>query len=177
MRNNEKDTPLHTADDFLKKANEYLDTDNYGMAIMYYSKVIDMNPKCINALLNRGVAYHNNEKYDLAIKDYRKVIEEIDSKNENALINLALARMILGEYEKAKGIIKRVFELNPENADAFYLSGLIYIEEENIGAAIRDLKDAIHLGLDGVFLQEANSILNSPSNNIVVNIPLAKRIK
>ena len=47
----------------------------YELAIINYSKALEINPNYANAFYNRGFCYANLKKHELAITDYNKAIE------------------------------------------------------------------------------------------------------
>ncbi|HRH41015.1 MAG TPA: tetratricopeptide repeat protein [Pyrinomonadaceae bacterium] len=86
----------------------YVQLTDYTKAVESYTKVIEIDPKNIEAYGNRGYAYSKLSKKAESIADFKKVIE-IDPKDKYALYNLdALSnnRKVLSreEYKKLKQI-------------------------------------------------------------------------
>lgn len=86
----------------------YVQLIDYAKAVESYTKVIEIDPKNIEAYGNRGYAYSKLSKKAESTADFKKVIE-IDPKDKYALYNLdALAnnRKVLSreEYKKLKQI-------------------------------------------------------------------------
>ena len=72
---------------------------DYESAIVNYTKVL--NDKSGRNIYNkRGLAYHKNEKYNDAIKDFEKAIEMGD-KNEFINTNLGISYCAIKKYEQA----------------------------------------------------------------------------
>ncbi len=72
--------------------------ENYDAAIQHFSKAVELKNDYANAWANRGVCYHRQKKYDLAIADYQKseaIIKGISS------YNLACAYSLLGKPDDA----------------------------------------------------------------------------
>ena len=65
-----------TADEWLKKANEYFESGDYTNAITVCNEAIKRDSTNINAYNIRGMAYHNTKNYNAAIADYTKVITD-----------------------------------------------------------------------------------------------------
>ena len=59
---------------FMVKAQSYKITYDYIRAIDCHDKTLQIDPKNINALFDKGVAYHNLEKYYKAIDCIDKVL-------------------------------------------------------------------------------------------------------
>lgn len=66
--------------------NEWFEKKDYVSAIDCYCKVIELDPKHINAYIGRGNAFHEQENYDRAIEDFTKAIE-LDPKDAVAYNN------------------------------------------------------------------------------------------
>ena len=65
-----------------------IDAKRWNEALNAYNKAIDLNPNDASAYNNRGLAYDNLDKDDLAIADYEKAIE-LNPKYGDAFNNLA----------------------------------------------------------------------------------------
>ena len=73
-----------------KIANDNMMNENYDDAIVYYDKVIELNPSYISAWNNKGIALYRLKMYESAINCYDKAIE-IDPNHANAWYNKAKA--------------------------------------------------------------------------------------
>ncbi len=83
-----------------KKANYYLEQENYGIAAEHATEAIRLDPG--NAILYslRGSIYAANETYDKAIADYTKAIG-LDNSNSDYYSSRGDAYYESGEYRKA----------------------------------------------------------------------------
>ena len=120
------------------------------LKIKYYTKVIDLDPKCIAALNNRGYAFIQLEKYDKAIKDFNMILE-LDSNYWRAYYNRGYAFIQLEKYELAIIEYKKVIALEPENIYAYHNLGDIYAEMELINDAVKEHKRAIEINPDNYY--------------------------
>ena len=99
-----------------------IDAKHWNEALNAYNKVVEQNPNDASAYNNRGLAYDNLEKNDLAIADYEKAIE-LNPQYGDAFNNLAKTYGRHGYYKQAILFYDRVIELNPKDADAYYNRG------------------------------------------------------
>lgn len=76
-------------------------SENFPLAIEYYSKAINLNPKYFKALFNRGFAYDKLGQYDNAINDYTRAIE-VNPNSAYAYYNRAIS------YDKKGGTRKNI---------------------------------------------------------------------
>ena len=76
------------ADTWYRKAEQHLASQQYDLAIQFYSKAIAVNPNYAAAYNQRGNAYDAINRTTLAVADYTKAI---------ALDRLTRRRTIIGE--------------------------------------------------------------------------------
>jgi tetratricopeptide (TPR) repeat protein len=84
---------------------------------------------------DRGIAYHRQGKYDLAIADYNQALS-INSKSVDAYINRGIAYRRQGKYKLAIADYHRAISIDDNNGDAYYALGLTYAQLGNQQAAI-----------------------------------------
>ena len=125
---------------------------NWNEALNAYNKTIELDPNNASAYNNRGLAYYNLDKDDLAIADYEKAIE-LNPKYGDAFNNLAKTYGRRGYYKQAILFYDRVIELNPKDADAYYNRGKAYERLGDSRFANQDLKIAAKLG--NIFAQKS----------------------
>ena len=105
-----------TAQDYFKQGNQKYLKNDFGAADKDFTKAIELNPKYVDAYINRGRLRHNKLKDDkAAIKDFDKVIE-LDPKNADAYFYRANAYRNLKEFKKACADWTKAAELG--NMDA-----------------------------------------------------------
>jgi len=69
--------------------------------------------------------YELREAYDQAIEEYRKALAS-DSRSAGIRLELARAQLQKGDAPKAIESCREAIEIDPKNADAYYLLGRIY---------------------------------------------------
>ncbi|MDJ1480136.1 tetratricopeptide repeat protein [Cytophagaceae bacterium YF14B1] len=119
----------------------------------YYQKVLDRNPKQLNAKAKMAVTYANSASPMQAIAMLREVIAE-DPKNEQALFNLGLLSIRSGQYDKAVERFKEVLKNNPVNLQAKLYLGISYAELGDKASARQFLEEA-KSGTDDVMILNA----------------------
>jgi TonB family protein len=102
---------------FQKRGDSNFVKGEYDLAVVNYSKAIDLNPKEPSVYLSRGLVYYNRKFYDLAVADYSKVVE-IDPKEMMAYYYRGDSFEKLGELQKAVDDFKKVVELDSSNDTA-----------------------------------------------------------
>ncbi|XP_033123357.1 sperm-associated antigen 1-like isoform X2 [Anneissia japonica] len=105
MANREKD-----------KGNEAFHSKDFKEALAYYSRSISIQPS-LAAYNNRALASIKLKKFDDAVKDCDKVLED-EPDNVKALLRRATAKKGLKNYHAAKLDIQKTLSLEPGNKQA-----------------------------------------------------------
>ena len=129
-----------------------IDAKRWNEALNAYNKAIELNPNDASAYNNRGLAYDNLDKNDLAIADYEKAIE-LNPKYRDAFNNIGNSYGRRGYYKQAILYYDRAIELNQNDADAYYNRGNAYSRLGDSAFANQDLKIAAKLG--NIFAQKS----------------------
>jgi len=79
-----------------------------------YSRALEQEPGNMDALYNRGYVYLINKKYDEAIEDFSKVIEN-HPFDADAYNNLGMACYYKGEVNRAVALLYKSLELDPNS--------------------------------------------------------------
>lgn len=133
------------ARDELNKGIQSFKTAKYETAIEHFKTSLQLDPTNDNANLYLASAYaalyvpgvttpENLQVGEEAIKAFGKVLEK-DPKNVNSAKGIAGIYFQMKEFEKAKEYHKKVTDLEPNNAEAFYSFGnvdwwILYIHKE-----------------------------------------------
>jgi len=115
-------------------SNYYFDNDDYTSAIKFLNKILKIDPENEEAFLNLGIIYgklaleditldeywedHTDEEnlFENAIKNYLNCIE-INPKNKTAYNNLAVIYDALDWNDKAKEMIEKSLEIDPNQKE------------------------------------------------------------
>ncbi len=103
---------------------------NYDELIEVSNPLSDTHP----ALYKQGMTLLENGDYEDAYQHMLQIVEE-DPLNEEALLGLSMAARMGGQKDQAVSGISRLLKLNPDNALAYNLSGLIAAEGGNLDHA------------------------------------------
>lgn len=118
--------------------------------------IFGISRKAINTgsatdFIDRGTYYIKDQKFDLAISQFKKAIE-IDPKNAEAYYGLALAYHNKNDDDQTVINYTKSIELRPDYADAYMRRAVIYGEKSNFDKAISDVDKAIALKPDDSFV-------------------------
>ncbi len=114
-------------------------------ALEQYQLVIDSNPKNFLALGSLGECLMALERYDEAIKIYRKALKILPEGEERLNIqnDLGICYFKKGELEKAITEFKAVLKLNPDHVNAIYNLGQVYFHEGLTGRMKEDYEEFV----------------------------------
>ena len=87
--------------------------DGLLLAIRCYDKALSLSPKNLDALLNKGSAFHSAQKYSQAIECY-DVALKIDKKCAMALAYKGLSLGELGELQNAIKHFKKALSIDSQ---------------------------------------------------------------
>ena len=121
----------------------YTDTD---LAIKYYLKAINIDPKFVQAYDNIGKIYRMLEEYDLSIQYYKKSIKIFPSGTV-ARGNLAVVYNLLNQFEDAINEYKILIDIQPNDPEGYYGIAEIYLTQEvdELELALINAKKALEL--------------------------------
>jgi len=128
----------------------------------------------------RGVAYFNQQKYDLALKDFL-IAYKVNPNHVHVLNNLATSCQMKGDSEKAKKYYRAVFKVNPTFKESrINLSAILYNEKKYVEALDVILQSKVDLywkrkkNNDNYDLY-LKTIVNSWINSVYKNANISER--
>ena len=116
---------------------------NYQQAIEYYTESIKLRPWS-GAYNNRGTAYKEIGKLELAIVDFNQAIE-LDPKLADFYNNRGTIYRKMGALDQAIEDFNQAIKLKPEYAEAYNNRGIAYDDKGKVDFAIADYSTAIDL--------------------------------
>lgn len=180
-----KSDELDKKTDNMNEINRYfsiaynsVESGNYSEAVKYYTKIIDSDPDELTlkvVLNNRGIAYQNLGRHELALKDYQRVID-LDPAHPQSYGNRGNVFDTLGNFDKAVADYTKGIELKNDYTDAYYNRGWVLLKQQNYLAASDDFKKLLELQPDDIetmfSLAEAYLMLNEHSSflNVLAQI-------
>ena len=100
----------------------------------YHPTYYQMENTSTPLLWYRGVAYFNQQKYDLALKDFQAAYK-VNPYHVHVLNNLATSYQMRGDSEKAKKYYRDVFKVNPTFKESrINLAAILYNEKKYVEA-------------------------------------------
>ena len=137
---------LQGIDKLLNKGIILRKTGNPKESVLYFNKVLEINPDHLEALLNKGHALGKIGKYDNALVCYDRVLK-IDHNNVLGLINTGLCYHYLRDYEKAISYYDKILETYPQHANTLYHKACSKALQTKLDESIDLLEQAIKLDL------------------------------
>ena len=129
----------------LNQGISYCKEGQYDRSIAYFNKAIEINPRYVEAYINRGIAYAEGKgQYDRAIGDYNKAIE-INPRDAKAYLNRGGSYYLKGQDNKAVSDYTTAIEINPKYAMAYYSRGLTHFRIGQYDKAKADYTKAIEI--------------------------------
>jgi tetratricopeptide (TPR) repeat protein len=146
-------------DAFKIAGDELLRTQLVDKAISSYSKVLEINPKNLNAKTDLGVCYAEGTSEPMkGILMLRDVIKE-DPNHEMAQLNLGFLSVKSNQFDKAIDRFTTVMKINSKRTDVFYFLGHTYYESGKKDSAIFWLEKFKKESDDYRLVQQAEQII------------------
>jgi DNA-binding NtrC family response regulator len=132
-------------------------------ALEQYQWVMDSNPKNVLALGNLGDCLMALDRYEEAIKTYKKALRFLPEGDGrwNIQNDLGVSYFKKGEMDKAIAEFKSVLKKNPDHVNAIYNLGQVYYHEGLTGRMKQDYEEFVKSS------KNAASILFSLSKSMV----------
>ncbi|XP_006639838.1 small glutamine-rich tetratricopeptide repeat-containing protein alpha isoform X1 [Lepisosteus oculatus] len=143
--------------------NDQMKAENFGPAVEFYSKAIELNPRNAVYFCNRAAAYSKLGNYAGAVQDCEQAIT-IDPNYSKAYGRMGLALASLNKHSEAVSYYKKALELDPENDT--YKSNLKIAEQKmrEMPSPTGGMGGADLAGLlsNPGFMNMASSLMNNP---------------
>jgi lipoprotein NlpI len=130
----------------IEKGNTLYFTGNYGYAIIYYGKVLELFPNNKTAYINRGTAYAIKGLFIKAIDDFSKALE-IDPENSVSYNNRGFAWEKRGYYNRALEDFNKALNINPDSIDSLNNRGCIWIIKGKPDKAVNDFNKILEVDI------------------------------
>lgn len=103
-----------------------------------------LGPKDERSVILLAEGYISNENYEQANKVLKKY-EANTSVTEKTYFMLSFAEIKLGQFPEAKINLQKAIDLKPDFPEGHYNLALVYLEEENVKAALEHAEKAVAL--------------------------------
>ncbi|MBN4062100.1 trypsin-like peptidase domain-containing protein [Bacteroidales bacterium AH-315-I05] len=127
---------------YFLKAIVARDTNDWIMALYYFSKELERNPKNAEAYFHRGITRFRLDDIEDAFENLNKAIK----LNENmvaAYIQRGIIKLSITDFDGAFSDFNRAIVLDPKNAMAYYNKGQANMTVKNYKAATKDFVKAL----------------------------------
>ncbi|HQO09408.1 MAG TPA: tetratricopeptide repeat protein [Clostridiales bacterium] len=142
-------------------------SENYDDAICDYKKAIKIDSNFVNAYINLGVTYGSKRNFNSGLYFLNKAIE-LDSNNYEALEHRGCCYYNLfnidNHIQKAINDYKKVIEIKPDYAIAYFHLGSAYLFNYHYHEALSYYDKAIELGLVHEDLKYYHDIVSNEIN-------------
>jgi tetratricopeptide (TPR) repeat protein len=137
-----------------RRANVYLNLRDYERAIADFDQAVALDPKLVNALINRGMALCRKGRFDAAIRDFDRALG-LNSRTYGALFGRGLAYqekarwdfdayLNEGRYEDlAIRDYDQALELSPKSAPAYNNRANARASRREYDLALQDYQKAV----------------------------------
>jgi tetratricopeptide (TPR) repeat protein len=99
-------------------------------SVALWTDVMEKNPKCLSAYVNRSYMYIQYKQYDKAIKDCDEGLK-IDSNHYKLYINRGTAYRDMAVYDLALENFSAAIRKNPKSYDTYLDRGILYTDHFN----------------------------------------------
>uniref|UniRef100_A0A7S3NPU3 UDP-N-acetylglucosamine--peptide N-acetylglucosaminyltransferase SPINDLY n=1 Tax=Aureoumbra lagunensis TaxID=44058 RepID=A0A7S3NPU3_9STRA len=114
-------------------------------AVEAFRKAVRLEPRRCDLLLHLGTALQDSYQLDDAAACYRKILDQLDSKNHSALYNLGYIYEEQGKYSEAISHFKSALNLAPRDTDALVNIGNCHMQTGDLDQAISAYRAVISL--------------------------------
>jgi tetratricopeptide (TPR) repeat protein len=119
--------------------------------------------------LQLGVIFYQSKCYDLAIEQFM-LAKKLKPHAPNVWNNLAVAYMGKGELDRAMSSLRRVLELNPEYASAYFHMGQLYDKLGDADAARECYKKVIEFDRYGDLTRRARERVEGIHPKVILSL-------
>ena len=132
------------AEKFVRKANSFIENQNYQSAIEILDECISKFPNYAPAYNKKGIALDYLGEYFDAKDNYEKAVE-LDPGFDQAYINLGNSYSNLKNYSRAIENYRKAIEIKPSLARVYYYLGLAQIKKGDRQSGIENIKKSANM--------------------------------
>ncbi len=136
----------------------------YGKAIECFQKVLDLNPKNVDAKINLGACYVEGSAEPMKGITLLREVEKTDSNNVNLQLNFAFFSEKSGQWDKAISRFQKVLKIQPDYIEAYVQLADAYEQKGDKAKAIENLEKYASLVEDETIKTEVQKYINKLKN-------------
>jgi Tfp pilus assembly protein PilF len=103
-----------------------------------FQKASELDPKYVQARLNKAVVYLDCGDYKRARSELEKAVE-IDPNDAESQVALGVASRGEGKFDRARKAYERALDIEPDYPPALYDLGVLYMDFDKDPAKAKDL--------------------------------------
>jgi tetratricopeptide (TPR) repeat protein len=132
-----------------EKANAYLENEDYRNAIKHYNSIIQINPRDVNALYDKGFSLYRLSSYDEAISLFKKVTD-LQHDADDAYFLMGEIYYNFDSINDSLDCYNKAIEISPDNEE--YSIGLIncYLYKGDFKSALEASNNIINKNKDSI---------------------------
>jgi len=110
----------------------------------YYDRALEIEPKNIEILKNKGECLSSNDQYEEAIRVYSKALE-IEPKNIEILKNKEYCLSHENQYEEAIKVCDTMLKIEPKNIEILITKGMRFFNNHQYEDALKVYDKALEI--------------------------------
>lgn len=122
----------------------YSNQKRFDVAIGYFTKTMECDPKFLPAYFNRANSYFESKEYYNLLKDTEYILK-VKPDTALAFVLIGLANTQLGQYDIADSVFGKAIEREPNNSEHFVNRGTVKYYQKKLTDATNDFKKALTL--------------------------------
>ncbi len=167
------------------RGSAYLGLDQYDQALSDFNKALEIDHQYANAYYNRGLAYYGKKEWEKALENISRAQElgfQVDPTLLQAIAqvfhNSGLGHAKKNNIDQAISDFKKVLEIDPKYATAYYNLGLAYFDKGELEKALENVRKAEGLGYKAnpEFFDELAQAYFKRGGEFLVNLQYDKAI-
>jgi tetratricopeptide (TPR) repeat protein len=125
-----------------ERGNQFFSQEQYDSALIYYNKVLAMEPDNSASLYNKGLVYYNQKRYQESI-DALKNCLRVDDANRDAMYIMGHNYYDRQLYDDALDWYKRAYDAGLRDAFLSHALGYLYDNKGNSTQSLFHYKEAL----------------------------------
>ncbi len=117
---------------------------DFDAAIKAFDSVIRLDPKYVEAIVSRGMAWSEKSEFDKALKDFNEALR-IDPKFGPALMSRGMAWNAKAEYDNAIKDFSALLAAEPNDDAALFNRGVAWSKKRDFDKALKDFNASIKI--------------------------------
>lgn len=141
------DSKFESAQNAYIIAKDFMRSGQHKLAIENFLMAIKRDENFVLAYDDLAVCYRQQEKYNDAIKYYKKSLE-IYPEGDFALMNIAVVYSLKSDFKTAISYYEKLIQYHPNNAEGYFGAGKSYFLLKNYEKALNNIFTAHRIYID-----------------------------